>query len=120
MAGRPGTGRARARGTIDALRSGSLRVRVHAGVDPVTGKRHDLVEVVPPGPKGRRQAEATLARFLREIEEERNPRTTATVDVRRRAVDPAIESHGSRALELDEAGLIGAECVGRCGSGPGS
>ena len=80
MAGRPGTGKARARGTIGTLRSGSLRVRAYAGVDPITGKRHDLVEVVPPGPKARRQAEAILARFLREIEEKRNPRTTATVD----------------------------------------
>ena len=79
MVGRPGAGKARA-GTIDMVRSGSLRVRVYAGVDPVTGKRHDLVEVVPPGSKTRRQAEATLARFLREIDEKRNPRTTATVD----------------------------------------
>ena len=80
MAGRPGTGKARAKGTIGTLRSGSLRVRAYAGVDPVTRKRHDLVEIVPPGPNARRQAEAILARFLREIEEKRNPRTTATVD----------------------------------------
>ena len=53
---------------------------MYAGVGPVTGKRHDLVEVVPPGPRARRQAEAILARFLREIEEKRNPRTTATVE----------------------------------------
>ena len=78
IAGRPGTGKARAKGTIGTLRSGSLRVRAYAGVDPVTRKRHDLVELVPPGPNARRQAEAILARFLREIEEKRNPRTTAT------------------------------------------
>ncbi len=41
---------------IGTLRSGALRVRAYgyAVVDPVTKKRHDLVEVVPPGPNGRR------------------------------------------------------------------
>ncbi len=80
MAGRPAADKARARGNIGTLRSGALRVRVYAGVDPVTKKRHDLVEVVPPGPNARRQAEKILDRFLHEIAEKRNPRTSATVD----------------------------------------
>jgi hypothetical protein len=39
--------RTRARGTIDELESGALRGRVYAGIDPLTQKRHDLVEAVP-------------------------------------------------------------------------
>ena len=31
-------------GVIDVRPSGALRVRVDAGIDPVTGKRHRLVE----------------------------------------------------------------------------
>lgn len=55
MAGRPGTGSARARGNIETLASGALRV--HAGTDPVTRKRHNLIEVIPPGPKTAPEAE---------------------------------------------------------------
>jgi hypothetical protein len=36
MSGRPGVGKARARGNIEELASGALRVRVYAGIDPVT------------------------------------------------------------------------------------
>jgi hypothetical protein len=54
----------RTRGTIDELPSGALRVRVFAGKDPVTGRRHDLVEVVPAGPKAASQAEALRTRLL--------------------------------------------------------
>lgn len=80
MAGRPKTGRARARGSIDELASGALRVRVYAGIDPVTKKRHSLIEVVPRGPKAWHQAEKIRDRFLHEIAEKRNPRTSATVE----------------------------------------
>jgi integrase len=31
-------------------------VRVYAGVDPVTKRRHDLVEIIPPGPQAERKA----------------------------------------------------------------
>ena len=44
MTGRPGVGKNRARGSIETLASGALRVRVYAGVDPVTKKRHTLIE----------------------------------------------------------------------------
>jgi len=80
MAGRPRSGKDRARGNIGTLRSGALRVRVYAGVDPVTKKRHDLVDIVPPGPNAKREAEKILDRFLHEIAEKRSPRTGATVD----------------------------------------
>ncbi len=42
--------RKRQQGSIDELPSGALRVRVYAGVDPVTRRRHDLVEVIPAVP----------------------------------------------------------------------
>ncbi|MGE0297963.1 tyrosine-type recombinase/integrase [Pseudonocardia sp.] len=80
MSGRPRAGRARARGNIETLPSGALRVRVYAGIDPVTKKRHNLIEVVEPGPKAWQQAEAIRDRFLAEVAEKRNPRTSATVD----------------------------------------
>jgi len=80
MAGRPGVGKARAKGSIETLASGALRVRVYAGIDPVTKKRHTLIETVPPGPKAQREAEKVRARFLHEIAEKRNQRTSATVD----------------------------------------
>jgi integrase len=43
------TRRKRLRGEIDSLPSGSLRVRVYAGIDPIFRKRHYLTEVIPPG-----------------------------------------------------------------------
>jgi len=53
---------------------------VYAGVDPVTKKRHNLVEVVEPSPKAWRKAEEVRERLLREVAEKRSPRTSATVD----------------------------------------
>ena len=70
----------RQRGAIDVLPSGALRVRVYAGKDPVTGRRHDLVEVVPAGPKAAAHAEALRTRLLNQVDERRHPRTNATVD----------------------------------------
>ena len=80
MAGRPQGGAARAQGNVEVLQSGALRVRVYAGIDPVTKKRHTLTEVIPPGPKAARLAEAARHRLIREVAERRNPRTSATVD----------------------------------------
>src|SRR4051794_17228762 len=75
VAGRPGTGETRARGSIETLRSGALRVRVYAGVDPLTGKRHYATEVVPAGPRAKRDAEAVRARLVQTVAERRSPRT---------------------------------------------
>ncbi|MEQ3542387.1 tyrosine-type recombinase/integrase [Pseudonocardia tropica] len=55
-------------------------MRVYAGVDPVTGRRHYLTELVPKGPKAEREADAVRSRLLAEVDERRNPRTSATVD----------------------------------------
>jgi len=42
--------RSRQRGAIEELPSGALRVRVYAGMDPISKKRIYLSEVVPAGP----------------------------------------------------------------------
>jgi hypothetical protein len=69
----------RPRGEIEPLLSGSLRVKVYAGIDPVSKTRMYLRETVPAGPKAEREAEKVLTRFLNEVYERRNPRTDATV-----------------------------------------
>ncbi|GAA4551033.1 hypothetical protein GCM10023175_42180 [Pseudonocardia xishanensis] len=61
-------------GNIVTLAGGVLRVRVLAGVDPVSGRRHGLKETVPAGLNAWRQAEAIQARFVAEAAERRNPR----------------------------------------------
>lgn len=80
MARSPGAAAGRTRGSIDELPSGALRVRVYAGVDPVSKRRHDLIEIVPPGPGAEKQARRIRDRLINEVEERRNPRTRATVD----------------------------------------
>jgi integrase len=72
--------RKRPRGSIDELPSGSLRVRVYAGLDPLTKRRNYLVETVPAGPKAQAHAEKVLTRLLNQIDENRHPRTSATVN----------------------------------------
>ncbi|MBC3191674.1 site-specific integrase [Pseudonocardia sp. C8] len=74
------TGRSRRKGRIETLPSGSLRVVVYAGVDPVSGKRHFLRELVPAGPRAQKEAERVLRRLASEVDDEKNPKTTATVD----------------------------------------
>jgi hypothetical protein len=70
----------RQRGSIDQLPSGAYRVRVYAGLDPVTKKRRYLTEVIPAGPNAEREAEKVRTRLLNEVDERRHPRTSATVD----------------------------------------
>jgi hypothetical protein len=72
--------RKKQRGSIDELPSGALRVRVHGGEDSLSGKRHTLVEIIPAGPKAAAQAEAARTRLLAQVDERRNPRTSATLD----------------------------------------
>jgi integrase len=70
----------RQRGEIEARASGSLRVRVYAGVDALTGRRHYLTESVPAGPKAYVEAEKVRRRLVNQVDEQRNPRTKATVN----------------------------------------
>ena len=72
--------RTRLRGSIDVLPSGTLRVRLYAGQDPLTKKRHQLVELIPAGPLAEKQAQAALDRMQREVADRTAPRTDATVD----------------------------------------
>jgi len=60
--------RRQTRGEIETLPSGSLRVRVYAGLDPVTKKRRYLQETVTAGPEAAREAEAVRARLLQEVQ----------------------------------------------------
>ncbi|GAA5142665.1 tyrosine-type recombinase/integrase [Pseudonocardia adelaidensis] len=72
--------RTRQRGEIEARASGSLRVRVYAGVDALTGRPHYLTESVPAGPKAYAEAEEIRRRLGNQVDEQRNPRTKATVN----------------------------------------
>lgn len=67
--------RKRQRGTIDSLPTGALRVRVYAGLDPLTKRRHDLMEIIPAGPDAPLEAEKARTRLLSQVDEQRNPRT---------------------------------------------
>jgi integrase len=74
-----GAGRGRQRGEIEKRAGGSLRVRVYAGIDPLTGKRHYLTKTIEPGPRAMKEAEKARTRLLAQVDERRNPRTRATV-----------------------------------------
>ena len=53
--------RLRRRGEVEELPSGALRVKVYAGEDSLTGRRHYLRETVPAGPTAARDAERARA-----------------------------------------------------------
>ncbi|RAO40846.1 hypothetical protein GAR06_05793 [Micromonospora saelicesensis] len=50
-------------------------MKVRAGVDPISGKRHYLTEVVPAGRTAAKEAEKARTRLLAQVDERRNPRT---------------------------------------------
>jgi len=85
-------------GEIEALPSGSLRVRVYAGIDPVTRKRHHLTEIIPPGPRAAKEAEKARTRLLSQVDQQRNPRTRATVN---QMLDRHLEMLGVEETTLD-------------------
>jgi hypothetical protein len=83
--------RRRERGTIDDLPSGALRVRVEGGLDPITKKRHRLIEIIPPGtPNAADVAEKARTRLLHQVDERRHPRTNATVN---QMLDRYLDQH---------------------------
>ncbi len=118
-------GRRRQRGAIDELPSGALRVRVYAGQDPVSGKRNDLVEIIEPGPKQAARAEAARTRLLNQVDEQRSPRTNATLDqlldryletldvgrTTHRMYTRYLEKHVRPFLGRTKAGAVGAEAL---------
>ncbi|MGH3825238.1 MAG: tyrosine-type recombinase/integrase [Pseudonocardiaceae bacterium] len=70
----------RQRGSIQELPSGALRVSVYAGTDPLTGRRHYLRESIQAGPSAQAEADKAMRRLATEVDERRNPRTSATVN----------------------------------------
>jgi integrase len=80
MARATGGPRRRSRGTVESLPSGSLRVQVYAGIDPMTGKKIRLTETIPPGPRASADAEKARTRLLAQVNQRRAPRTRATVN----------------------------------------
>ncbi|WP_214370180.1 tyrosine-type recombinase/integrase [Pseudonocardia sp. H11422] len=77
---RSGSRRKRLRGGIEKLPSGALRVSVYAGTDPISGRRLDLRETIPPGPNAQAEAEKAARRLAAQIDERRHPTTNATLD----------------------------------------
>jgi hypothetical protein len=55
-------------------------MKVYAGFDPVTGRKHFLAEIIPPVPQARRAAERARTRLLSQVDEQRNSRSSATLD----------------------------------------
>jgi len=80
MAAGQSRARDRRRGRGRVLPSGSLQVTVYAGVDPLTGRRLDVTETVPAGPTPARDAEKVRVKLLSKLDEQRDPRTPATVN----------------------------------------
>jgi integrase len=77
------SGDRRRRGSIVWLPSGSARVKVYGGVDPVTKRPLWLRETVKPHRTKReteREAEKVLTKLLNQVDERRSPRTSATVN----------------------------------------
>ncbi|GGP42087.1 tyrosine-type recombinase/integrase [Saccharothrix coeruleofusca] len=69
----------RKRGRIEE-RGSSLRVKVYAGIDPVTGKRVYLNETVPGTDRAaRKKAEKALTRLLAEADAQRAPTSSVTL-----------------------------------------
>ena len=56
-------------------------MKVYAGIDPVTHRKHVMTEVVPRGPQAKREAERVRRKLLAEVDERRNPRTNATISL---------------------------------------
>jgi integrase len=58
-----------------------MLVRVYAGIDTVSKKKHYLTEVVPAGPKAAKKAERIRTRLLNQVDEKRSHACTrATVN----------------------------------------
>lgn len=80
MAGTQRRSSRRSRGSVEHLPSGALRVAVYTGFDPLTGRRHYLREIVPAGPSAEGEAEKVIRRLAAQVDERRNPRTSASTD----------------------------------------
>jgi integrase/DNA-binding transcriptional regulator YhcF (GntR family) len=71
---------------------------VYAGVDPLTKKRHNLIEIIPPDtPDRQKAAEKARTRLLNQVDEQRHPRTNATVN---QLLDRYLDQHGGERSTL--------------------
>ncbi|WP_436535746.1 LacI family DNA-binding transcriptional regulator [Actinoplanes sp. HUAS TT8] len=93
-----------AQGEIERLPSGSLRVRVYAGIDPATRKRRYLQETVPAGETAERDAEAARVRLLGEVHRQRGPVPRAA-EGPAEASPAAVRRRGRRRGELTVAAV---------------
>jgi integrase len=75
-------------------RGGSYQVLVYAGVDPLTGKDHYLTEST----RDEAQAQKILTRLLGTVDEQRNPRTRATLGA---ALEAWLRTHEAEETTLD-------------------
>lgn len=111
--------RSRTRGEVEELPSGGLRVRVYAGIDPVSGKRHFLTETVPAGPRAAAAAEKVRTRLLSKVDERRAPKTNATVNqlidryLERLDVEPTTYDRYESVIRVHIRPLLGTLAVGR-------
>ncbi len=83
----------RARGHI-RRRGGSFQVLVYAGTDPLTGKPNYLTEST----RDEAQAQKILTRLLAQVDEQRNPRTKATLGA---ALEAWLRTHEAEETTLD-------------------
>ncbi|WP_125727501.1 hypothetical protein [Kibdelosporangium aridum] len=72
--------RTRRRGGIDILPSGSLRVRVYAGLALDTRRPRYLSETVPSGPDAEQKAEQARLRLICTVDKQRGLWLNATLD----------------------------------------
>lgn len=69
-----------AQGSVTRLPSGSLRVKVYAGLDPVTGRQRYIGETIADGPLAREQAEEACRRLLGQVRRRWSLHSHATVN----------------------------------------
>lgn len=69
-----------AQGSVTRLPSGSLRVKVYAGLHPVTGRLRYIGETIAAGSLAREQAEEACRRLLGQVHRSRCLHSHATVD----------------------------------------
>ena len=111
--------RSRTRGEVEELPSGALRVRVYAGIDPVSKKRHFLTETVPAGARASANAEKVRTRLLSQVDDRRAPWTNATVNqlmdryLERLDVEPTTYDRYEGVIRVHIRPLLGTLAVGR-------
>lgn len=113
----------RARGEIERLPSGSLRVRVYLGIDPESRKRRYLVETVPAGPGAEREAERVRDRLLGEAAARRRPPAERPADPAAPAAAPVPSGGRSTMAAIARLAGVSAPTVskvlnGRAGVAP--